>query len=158
MTVAASVSPVLVFVALLAACVWVGGFVAIVVVTRVARRQLERPAQVAFFRALGRSYGIVGGSALVVALASGAVLLSDRPWDGTALAAAVVAAALVLVTGAGVAQARGMTRLRHRALREPGDAALAARVRRGALWAAILRAAIGTLSLALLALAAVLVT
>jgi putative copper export protein len=55
MTVAATASPVLVFVALVAACVWVGGFVAIAVVARVARRQLERGARVAFFRALGRT-------------------------------------------------------------------------------------------------------
>lgn len=158
MTMAATASPVLVFVALLGACVWVGGFVAIGVVARIARRQLERPAQVAFFRALGRSFGVVGGSALIVALASGAALLSDRAWGATALAAAVVAVALALVTGAGVAQARGMTRLRQGALREPGDGVLVARVRRGALRAAILRASIGALSLGLLALAAVLAT
>jgi hypothetical protein len=147
------VTALLVFVALLAACVWVGGFVAIAVVARVARRQLEPGARVAFFRALGRSYGVVGGVALAVALACGAALLADRAWDGTALAAIVVAVALVLATVAGVAQARGMTRLRRRAL---GDAALAAQVRTGAARAALLRAAIGALSVALLALAAVL--
>jgi hypothetical protein len=149
-------SAVLVFVALFAACVWVGGFVAIAVVARVARRQLERGARVAFFRALGRSYGVVGGIALVVALGCGAALLAGRAWDGTALAAVLVAAALVLVTVAGVAQARGMTRLRRSALRDPDDEALAAHVRAGAVRAAVLRAAIGALSVALLALAAVL--
>jgi len=146
----------LVFVALLAGSVWVGGFVAIGVVARVAREQLDRPAQVAFFRALGRRYLVVGLVALFAALASGAALLAGRDWDGTALAAVVVAAALVLATIAGILQARGMTRARTRALRDPDDAALADRVQRGAVRAGILRATIGTLTLALLALAAAL--
>jgi hypothetical protein len=149
-------TPVVVFLALLGWSIWLGGFVAIAVVARIARRQLDRPAQVAFFRALGRRYIVVAAPALVVALAAGGVLLADRPWDGTALAAVLAAGALVLVTGAGVAQARGMTRLRGRVLREGDDAALATSLRRGALLAGVLRAAIGLLSLALLALAAVL--
>ena len=45
-----------------------------------------------------------------------------------------------------------MTRLRRAALRRPGDTKLAARVRRDALGAAALRAAIAALSLALIAL------
>lgn len=158
MVTAGTASPLLAFVALLAGCVWVGGFVAIVVVARVARRQLERPAQVGFFRAVGRSYGIVGGSALVVALGSGAGLLASHPWDATASAAVALGAALALATGAGVVQARGMTRLRQRSLREPADSALAAQVRRGAVRAGALRATIGALSLALLAVSAVLAT
>jgi uncharacterized membrane protein len=147
---------VLVFVALLACSIWVGGFVAIVVVARVARAQLDRPAQIAFFRVLGRRYLVVGLSALVVALAAGVALLTQRAWDTTALVAVIVAAALVVVTLAGVAQARGMTRLRARAVRSPQDADLARRVRRGAARAVALRAGIGALTLALLALAAAL--
>lgn len=158
MSVMATTSPLLVFAALLGACVWVGGFVAIVVVTRVARRTLEPRAQVAFFRALGRSYGLVSGSALAVALIGGAALLSDERWTGTTLATVVVAGALLVATAAGVIQARGMTRLRQRAIDEPNDPALAARVRRGAVCAGALRATIGILSVGLLALAAVLAT
>lgn len=158
MTPSATAGPALVFVALLGACVWVGGLVTIAVVTRIVRRQLDGASQVAFFRALGRTYGAVGGSALVVALVAGAVLLADRPQDALASVAIAVAAALLVVTVAGVAQARGMTRLRRRALDVPADAATAARVRRGARRAAGLRAAIAALSLALLALAAMLAT
>jgi len=44
-----------------------------------------------------------------------------------------------------------MTRLRHEALTQPGNWALAARVRRGAVSAAVLRAAIAALGLALIA-------
>jgi hypothetical protein len=147
---------VLIFVALLSCSVWVGGFVAIGVVARVARGQLDRPAQVAFFRALGRRYLIVGLSALLASLASGGALLAGRDWDATALAAVLVAAGLVLATIAGIAQARGMTRARAQAIRAPDDPALAERVRRGAVRATILRATIGTLTLVLLGLAAAL--
>jgi putative copper export protein len=64
-------SVVLVFVHLLAASVWVGGFVAVAVVARVAKRELDPAARVAFFRSLGRDYGKVGGSALAVATLTG---------------------------------------------------------------------------------------
>ena len=146
----------LVFVHLLAACVWVGGFVAIGVVARVARRELEAPAGVAFFRSLGRSYGKVGGSALAVAVLTGAALLAQHGWDRTAGAAALLALALILATAAGVVQARRMTRLRQRALHEPLDPVVDALIAQGARRALILRATIGTLSLVLLAFGAVL--
>ena len=59
----------------LASCIWVGGYVAIAVVARAAARTLEPAPRVAFFRALGRSYLLVGGPALVVALGTGGGLL-----------------------------------------------------------------------------------
>jgi uncharacterized membrane protein len=152
----AAVNPALTFAALLGTCVWIGGLVVIAVVVDVARRQLDPPAQVVFFRSLGRRYLPIGCAALTLALGAGAGLLSTRRWDGAALAAVLVAAALVVTLTAGVAQARGMTRLRVRLLGAPTDLALAGRVRRGAVRAAALRTAIGLLSLALLAWAAVL--
>lgn len=136
----------------LGAAVWVGGLVAIFVVARVAQRTLQPRERVAFFRGLGRAYGPVGGVALGVALGCGAALLCGRAWDGTLIAATVLAACLVGVTAAGVVQARRMTRLRQDALKHPGDAMVAARIRRGALGAAVLRAGIAALSLALIAL------
>src|SRR5579875_2824288 len=135
----------LAIVLVLATAVWIGGMVAIFVVARVAHATLGPGERVAFFRGLGRAYG----------LASGAVLASTHSWDGQLTASTVVAAGLVAVTVAGVAQARRMTRLRQDALRDPGRAELAARVRQGARNAAILRAAIAALSLALLALGTV---
>jgi uncharacterized membrane protein len=147
---------VVVFVHLLAACVWVGGFLAVAVVARVARRELEAPARVAFFRSLGRSYGKVGGSALAVAVLTGTVLIAQRGWDRSAGAAALLASALIVSTVAGVAQARRMTRLRQRALHAPLDPTLSAPIDHGARQALILRTAIGALTLALLALGAVL--
>ncbi len=150
------VSAVLVFIHLLAAAVWVGGFVAIVVVVRAARESLEPDQRVAFFRALGRGYGIVGGIALLVALATGAVLLAGRDggWDAAATVAAVLGAAIVLATAAGVRQARAMTRLRQAALAAPGDESLARRIDRDSRRAAVLRAGIGILTIALLAVGA----
>lgn len=142
----------------LATAVWVGGLFAIFVVARIAHATLGAAERVMFFRGLGRAYGLVGGAALTVALASGAVLAATYRWDVQLTASAAVAAALVAVTAAGVTQARRMTRLRRDALRDPGRTELAAQVRRGARNAAVLRAAIAALSLALLGLGIVIAT
>ncbi|MDQ2816494.1 MAG: hypothetical protein M3Z75_32835, partial [Actinomycetota bacterium] len=83
---------------LLATAVWIGGLVAIFVVARVARATLGPAERVAFFRGLGRAYGLAGGVALTAALASGAVLASTYRWDGQLTASAVAAAGLVAVT------------------------------------------------------------
>ena len=153
----ATIGRVLVAVHVLAVAVWVGGLVAIFVVARVASRTLDPAARVAFFRGLGRAYGPVGGIALIVALASGAVLVDRRPWDGLLTATVAVAAGLLLATVAGVLQARAMTRLRYRALDTPAGDELHARVARRALRADALRSAIVLLTLALFVLGIVLV-
>lgn len=140
----------------LASCIWVGGYVAIAVVAGVATRTLAPVQRVTFFRGLGRSYLYVGVPALVVALGTGAALLSDRAWDGTLTATAVLGAALVLALAIGVVQARRMTRLRVRALADPADLRLARRLRQGARSATLLRAAIGLFNLALIALGSLL--
>src|SRR5262249_11125274 len=131
---------------------------AIFVVARVAHATLGTVDRVAFFRGLGRAYGLAGGAALVSALASGAVLASRYRWDGQLTASAAIAASLVAATVAGGGQGRRMTRLRQDALRDPGSPELTAKVRRGARNAAVLRAAIAVLSLALLALGTVIAT
>jgi uncharacterized membrane protein len=142
----------------LASCIWVGGYVAIAVVAQVATRTLEAGQRVAFFKALGRSYILVGVPALVIALGTGAGLLSDHGWDGAVTASVLIAVALIVSLAVGVAQARRMTRLRAAALAAPQDRRLAAQVLRGARAATLLRAAIGLLSLALIALGALLAT
>lgn len=139
---------------LVAASIWVGGYVAIAVVGQVARRTLEPPARIAFFRSLGRSYGVIGSASLAVALATGAGLLSGRLSSASGLAAIAIAAALVVATVVGVRQARRMTRLRRQALAHAGDAELAERLRQATRAAALLRSAIGLLTLALVLLAA----
>jgi hypothetical protein len=137
---------------ILATAVWLGGLCAIAIVARVATRTLDPAARVAFFRGLGRSYGVVGTAALALAYGTGAALLRDHPWDSAKVASVVVAVALAASLGLGVGQARRMTRLRRRALDRPGEPTLAARVRRGAVRANVLRGLIGVLSLTLLAL------
>jgi uncharacterized membrane protein len=140
----------------LSASVWVGGLVAISVVARAATATLDPATRVAFFRTLGRSYGVVGSVALLAALATGALLLRGHRWDGLLVATAVVAAALLAATAVGIAQARAMTRLRRRALTGAGAAVLDPRIRRGAVLAGSLRATIALLTLALVVLGAAL--
>jgi len=137
---------------ILATSVWVGGLVVIAVVSRVATRTLDPGARVAFFRALGRTYGVVGTLALALGYGAGAALVYDRPWDGLLSATATVAAALVATTAFGVGQARRMSRLRRAALDQPTDDVLARAVDRGAGRAGTLRGLIALLSLALLGL------
>jgi hypothetical protein len=143
----------LVAVELLASSIWVGGLVAIFVVARAASATLDAAGRIEFFRALGRAYGIVGGLALLVAIGCGAVLLSGHPWEWRMVVTAVLASNLLLVTATGIWQARRMTRLRRRALSDPG---LGKAVRRGAIAAQALRGAIGLNTLALVVLAAAL--
>jgi len=144
----------LVIVEVLAASVWIGGLVTIGIVAQIVRRQLEPAARVSFFRSLGRRYLTVGGASLLVALASSALLLARGPWAGEKTVAVAVAAALVLATAAGVAQARSLTVLRQRALEDPLQSRLADRIRRRARTATFLRALIGSLTLALVVIAA----
>ena len=145
----------LVTVLVLSACVWVGGYVAIGVVARVATHTLDPAARVSFFRGLGRSYLRVGTPALLIALATGAALTTEHGWDGRAVTAAILAALLLAALAFGVAQARRMTRLRAGAL-SSGSVEGAERVRRGARAAAVLRAGIGVLTLALVVVGALL--
>ena len=144
----------LVAVELVAASIWVGGLIAIFIVARAASATLGPAERIAFFRALGRSYGIVGSVSLLVALAVGAILLDGHPWDGLLIATAIVAGALVLALATGIGQARAMTRLRRRALEAPE---LGESVRRGAALASALRGVIAVLTLTLVVLAAALI-
>lgn len=135
-----------------AAALWLGGLFAIAIVARVATRILDPTARVALFRGVGRSYGVVGTAALGLAYGTGAVLLRGRTWDLAKVATVIVAVALAATLGMGMVQARRMTRLRRRALDQPGNNTLEGRVRRGAIRAGVLRSLICVLSLALLAL------
>ena len=69
----------------LSSCIWVGGYIAIAVVARVATRTLAPGQRVAFFRALGRSYIVLGVPALLIAFGAGlsyaAQVVSLPPWS-----------------------------------------------------------------------------
>ena len=151
----AAMSTPMVAIELLAACVWVGSFVCLVLVTDAARKVLDGPSQVAFFRAVGRRYGIVGTLSLLAAIGVGLVLAwPPSASSGTMDAAVALAGALVLATAAGMVQARAMTRLRRRAMTAPEDHRAAAAVGRGRRLASGLRGLIGGLTLAIVVLGA----
>jgi uncharacterized membrane protein len=152
------VASFVVFILLLASSVWVGGFVAIAIVARVARRELDEPTRTAFFRGLGRRYLRIGGGSLAVALGCGGILLAPGDLNAAKTVAVALGVALAIATVAGVVQARAMTLLRQRSVHDRDDTALAAAVRSAAVRAALLRASIGALTVALLAVASVIAT
>lgn len=144
----------LIAIELLAASVWIGGLVAIAVVARCARQQLDAATRVAFFRAVGRRYLRVGLGALVVAYGAGGALLEGGHWSNIKSAIVGFAVVLVVVTLAGVVQARALTRLRAAAL--AGDPRLDSRhLARQAGRAGALRGLIATLTVTLVVLAAI---
>lgn len=150
------VEAVAVAVLVLTTSIWIGGYVAIVVVARAAAATLDAGSRVAFFRSLGRSYLGVGLPALLVALLTGAFLVRGHDRDALLVSTAAVAVVLLATLAVAVAQARRMTVLRRSLLDAPGDERLADQVHRGARAAGGLRAVLGLLSLALVTLGALL--
>lgn len=143
---------ILIFITLLAASIWIGGYVAVVVMTRIARRRLAPADQIAFFKDFGKVWGIIATPALLVALATGTVLIASHGWTTTATVAAVVAGVLLLTTFLGMRQARMISGLRRELLDSPTDEEKQKRVKVAALRAARLRALLGILTLILLGL------
>ena len=140
---------------LIAACIWVGSLVCLAIVANVARSVLEGPSQVVFFRALGRRYGIVGTASLLVAIGAGLALAwPPSSWSNITDAAVALAGLLVLLTGAGMAQARAMGSIRRRAMSSPDDEGAARAVRRGQILAGVLRGTMALVTLVIVALAA----
>ncbi|HET6874735.1 MAG TPA: hypothetical protein VFH70_08155 [Acidimicrobiales bacterium] len=151
----AAISTPLVTVELLAASIWVGSIVCLAVVTRIARRVLEVPIQVTLFRAIGRSYASLGAGSLLVAIAAGLWLVwPPSEWTGTLDAAVGLSGVLVVATGAGMAQARAMTRLRRQSISDPGDSRAARAVHKGRRVANSLRGLMAVSTLAIVVLAA----
>ncbi len=144
---------------ILSASVWIGSLVCLAVVSQVARKVLEGPTQVAFFRAVGRRYAIVGTGSLLVAIGDGlAMAWPPATWTATIDAAVALAGLLVLATAAGMAQARTIGTLRRRAIASPHDRAARASVRRGRRLATSLRLLMAADTLAIVVLAAMAAT
>jgi len=144
---------------LIAASIWVGGMVCLAIVAKAARGVLDESSQVAFFRAVGRRYGMVGTTSLLIAIAAG-LALSWPPssWSRAIDAAAVLAGVLVVATIAGMMQARAMTALRRKLIANPRDSSTAVALRRGRLLANGIRGLMALMTLAIVILAAFAVT
>ena len=144
-----------VVVEILSASIWIGSLVCLPVVSQVARNELEGPAQVTFFRAVGRRYAFVGPGSLLVAIGDGlAIAWPPATWSVTIDAAVALAGLLVLITAAGMAQARAMGTLRRRAMGSPADLVAQAAVSRGRRVATALRLVMTADTLAIVVLAA----
>lgn len=140
---------------ILSSSVWVGSLACLAVVANAARSSLDPTARVAFFKAVGRRYALVGDGALAVAIGVGlAMSWPSSSWSRLEDTAVALTGAVVVATAFGVRQARAMTRLRRRSLADPADQALAVRVRRGSIEAAVLRGLIAALTLAVIAVTA----
>ena len=145
----------LIAVELLAASIWIGSIVCLAIVAAEAGRALDAADRVVLFRGIGRRYAVVGTASLLVAIGAGAVI-AGRPSEWSALTTASLASAcgLVILTAAGMAQARRMTIARRRAAVAPDDAQAASEVRRGATTAAVLRGSMAVVTVTVVALVA----
>ena len=149
----------LVAVELITASIWVGGMVCLAIVAKAARGVLDESSQVAFFRAVGRRYGMVGTASLLIAIAAGLALSWPvSSWSRTIDAAAVLVGVLVVATIAGMMQARAMTALRRKLIANPRDSSTAVALRRGRLLANGIRGLMALMTLAIVILAAFAVT
>jgi putative copper export protein len=154
---------------LIAAAVWAGGMVFLGLAVGAARRTLGDRERIALFRQLGRRFLVVGGIAMLVLIATGTSMAADRLatfgdlFDtdyGKRLAEklGLVVAVIVLTAFHSLVQGPALSRLRERAFERPADAPLAATIRRKAMRAGIVSMLNLVATLAILVLAARLVT
>jgi putative copper export protein len=154
---------------LIAAAVWAGGLVFLGVAVGAARRTLADRERIALFRQLGRRFLVVGGIAMLVLIATGTDMAADRLaafgdlFDtdyGRRLAEklGLVIVVIGLTAFHSLVQGPVLSRLRERALERPADAELAAAIRRKAARAGIVSLLNLLATLAILILAARLVT
>ena len=70
---------------LIGAAVWAGGMVMLALAVGAARRTVSEHERIALFRALGRRFAVAGGIAMVVLIATGTDMASDRlgAWSAT---------------------------------------------------------------------------
>jgi putative copper export protein len=153
---------------LIAAAVWAGGLVFLALAVGVARRTLADADRIAFFRAIGRRFAIVGGIALLVLIATGGDMTSDRDaWSSlgegsygkTLLAKLILVGVVIVLTLVhSLIQGPALSRLRAEALERPGDEALQRRITSTAAQAGVVSLLTLLATLAILVLAARLVT
>jgi putative copper export protein len=153
---------------LIGGATFAGGMVMLGLVATVARRTVPEQARIEFFRVLGRRFLIVGGIALLLAIATGTDMASDRDvWGnltettyGKTLLAKLILVGVVIVLTAfhSLVQGPALSRLREQAIARPDDAELGAEIRRRAAQAGAVSALNLLATLAILVLAARLLT
>jgi putative copper resistance protein D len=154
---------------LIAAAVWAGGIVFLGVAVGAARKTLGERERIALFRQLGRRFLIVGGAAMILLVATGSSMAADRLASfgdlfdtdyGKRLSEKLALVVLVIGLTAfhSLVQGPALSRLREQALERPGDPQLAATNRRKSRRAGIVSALNLLATLAILVLAARLVT
>jgi putative copper export protein len=154
---------------LIAAAVWAGGLVFLALAVSVARKTVSDQERIALFRGLGRRFAVVGGIALLVLIGTGIDMATDRipAWSdltdtdyGKTLFEKLILVAVVIVLTLfhSLAQGPALTRLRARAVEHPDDPQLQAQIRRKAAIGGIVQMITLLGTLAILILAAKLVT
>jgi hypothetical protein len=140
---------------IVAGSTWIGSLVCLALVSNASRKTLDSASRVALFRVVGRTYGIVGTSALAIAIAVGLILAwPPSEMTGTLRIEFLLGALLVLATLAGMAQARSMTVKRQRLLAATADQDARRSVQHGARIAGALRGTLGLLTFVVVALGA----
>ena len=153
---------------LIGGAIFAGGMVMLGVVAATARRTVPAEARVEFFRVLGRRFLVLGGIALLVAIATGTDMASDRDvWGsltdttyGKTLLAKLILVAIVIVLTAfhSLVQGPALSRLRQQAIARPDDEQLEAEIRRRTAQAGVVSALNLIATLAILVMAARLLT
>jgi putative copper export protein len=153
---------------LISAATWAGGLVFLGLAVGVARRTIPETARVEFFRGLGRRFALVGGIALLVLIATGSDMASDRhvwgrltddSYGRTLLAKLVLVGVVIVLTVVHSAlQGPSLSRMRAIAAGRPGDTALETQIRHRAAAGGVVSALNLLATLAILVLAARLVT
>jgi putative copper export protein len=154
---------------LIGAAVWAGGMVMLALAVGAARRTVTEHERIALFRALGRRFAVAGGIAMLVLIATGTSMASDRLaafsdlFDtdyGKHLSEKLVVVAIVIALTLfhTLVQGPELSRLRQEAVAYPDDKDLRKEIRRKSAQAGIVSALNLVATLTVLVLAARLVT
>jgi putative copper export protein len=154
---------------LIGAAVWAGGMVMLALAVGAVRRTVPEEERIALFRALGRRFLLAGGLAMAALIATGTDMANDRlaAWSdltdtdyGERLLAklGVVALVIGLTLFHSLVQGPALSRLRARAIEHPDDEELRRLIRRKAARAGMVSALNLLATLAVLVLAARLLT
>jgi putative copper export protein len=157
------------FLHLLGAAVWVGGVIFLGVAATTARRTVSDRDRIAFFRTFGRRFAVIAGAAIVVLVATGWEMAAERIPDWPDLGDSdyarelrdklgLVVLVVALTAYHSFVQGPALSRLREQALDRPDDGALRGEIRRRSARAGVVQVLILLVTLAILWMAARLVT